>query len=145
MYQAVVRKREKEIISYEIYKGMLVTAKTGELRTMLREDVVGGYFQMVCIYGKMYTVKNNTWKDKDMPVRSANDGYFQKFGKLFYFREFGTLKNSKKEAVQYLQEKMNEQDENAPEIVTDNKKYIFRGWYAFDLPDEHAASAKLKL
>jgi gamma-glutamylcyclotransferase (GGCT)/AIG2-like uncharacterized protein YtfP len=141
MYQAVVRKREKEwnqkeIICYEIYKGMLVTAKPGEEYTMLREDLVGGYFQNVCIYGKMYTVKNKTWKDLDMPVRSAKNGYF---------RKYGTLKNSEKEAVQYLQEKMKEQDENAPEIVTDNKKYIYRGWYAFNLPEEYAASAKLKL
>jgi hypothetical protein len=39
MYQAVVRKRE-EIICYEIYKGMGVTAKPGEEWTMLREDMV---------------------------------------------------------------------------------------------------------
>ena len=44
------------------------------------------------------------------------------------------VKTARKKAVQYLQKKMKEQDENAPEIVTDNKKYIFRGWYAFDLP-----------
>ena len=135
MYQAVVRKRE-EIICYEIYKGMGVTAKPGEEWTMLREDLVGGYWQNVCIYGKMYTVGDGTWKDLDMPVRSVNHDYF---------RKFGTSKNSEKEAVQYLQEKMKEQDENAPEIVTDNKKYINRGWYAFNLPDEYAASAKLKL
>lgn len=144
MYTAVVRKQEektewfqKEVVFYEIYANTMVTAKPGKQYEM-EEYWVGGLWQKVCIYGQRYIVKDKKWEDHQMPMRGKNDKYFRKFGTAF---KAGN--DAKAKAVEYLQEIMRKQDENAPEIKVDNKKYIYMDqYYPFTLPEKYA---KLKL
>ena len=149
--QEVVVRRVEEGVYYEIYQHMIVTVIPGkehEMDLMFKTDWVKGQpsWQNVCIYAKKYTYptpptiynpNGGKWIDLDMPVRPVNHKYFQ---------QFGIYKNNDSNAVvKYLQEIMRKQDLKAPKIITDNRKYITRSFYAFTLPKEYAALPKLKL